>query len=1784
MSQIKSLSITICELFATDQNFHAEQQSDGRYFKKTGKITPAKIESMLDSDGAIAVYQRNINDRIKWICYDFDIIKSQLEEQKRLNAEKELKATVSKFCTFLDKQKIKYLIEYSGNRGVHIWITFQSEISYKIGHEITTLILEHAELNYNPDLIGIDLFPHSKKITNSVGACVKIPLSKHKKSGAYSYFLDGRDDLENINRYTSLSPHFLSGQLSILDKHESLSLENIEKKFNVFLSEDNFYHSNSRIKEIMVSNLTLPLVLQHWENEKPLKKLKVKIQEGNLSNQERKLLVGLFTNVVSPSSQRIGIDFLMEIFKTQNNYNEAITKKAIHTLSSFYFPNKEQIEDVLKERFSTSIDDRDLLDCIFTNVISFDRGYFDICVTDVEITRNAEMKYLIQNDEAQSRKVFNEICNINSNEYLNHINVFIDNYEKENIKYYVHERLEENKVRSLVSLECLERITTSIILKQLTYFYDLPNDDLSHGYKVRKGFNDGFIFEPWLYLWIKFLSNISSAITNESHSEYYIIKTDIASFYDKIDHDKLKRLLLDSSPLEIIRSKISALDEKSLEKYKKIISLCLKIAKDTVGSDKGLPQGPAYARFFAEIYLSDIDYKFKKLLNEESVFLYQRYVDDIFIICESEEAALANIDFLASELNLLGLELKQTKTVIKKVKDFTPDYDKYRSQSKYSVDKVSSRYLTATDEEKSYAIDEFIKLILSDTKQEDYSFIFSHLRGVEEVEQFKNNEITGIISSGVGRGSLYRNLFIHILENENIWHYLTNADCYNSLQSEVLTSTIINFIEEGKSSRDKFAELMSNIINKLSMTKMVQEHLFYMRLLTGLDIEYKKIDAASILEIISSFPLRLNIKTTEPLLDYINTEINSMHNKYKFVDVMYAITHATQINKVELTKLSSLFYSFISLHMYEKEFQSKEKEINESLTYTIKFHYLVSLFSLSKNNEAKEILISMWRYCACLFNNFDYDIHEKIDYDWLHKIQTIEIDNNKLYLILSSIVDGELFRGTLDKKSIFKTYHTLLLVLLSDKLSSLQIDDIDTILKKIKDEAVFYEWIIDREQTELLPNTREWFDSNIIHNNTIMLKRGSNVLIRKPNELFSKEKKLDISDDGYSEFIEKYDIQKLDNIKSIMFGLDLKGFVDFLYSELAKITTNEYPNVFTNTPLLKKKTLEPFTNELYNARSFIFEDHNGVINIQNATKNKFIELMFKKYAEATSDESLELFDKYISKLPNEIDIETFLKYLSRQFNELNEMDDVNSIAIMDLSVASSLYCCLEERNESFISYNKFVDYYIPSDSYNHELHVFSVNTSMQISDSSPDNLVNSILRSIVLTKKEAFPFLIINIEDGLNEYIRCISRIISKEENSCPVDISSFKKCQVKLNQIRQSVHLGNSSKFLYGDVRIVNYITGTIDILSIDNTHYISTATHTYNSQYNGVLYLVAIPSSISKAFEYIEGKYNSLTPNNSTSYLPYQICSADIVSLDRFDNAVNVIHIHKSIQYNEARELLIRWLSIFPERFRGIFVLIIAAHQLMTPTEVESFCNSVLELIKSSQNVMMIKKTEDYNGTIRCFHTNDELSRILSYLDPSFVDNERSDSMTIVTDVIISGSQICKALKYYITGEGESSAYFDLRDSDGLSTSDKLKKIKNISLSCILYTEDAISKIEETLNELIPGLGSVDVSHGRKINGNAFFGTTVEIGNKDKEKILGILSDEEQCKIIYSFLKLQPMSGKEFRNRYVMSNDKISNINLVARYKSLPKKCFQFLYYGVKTNNDLHPMDRVLEQNDMR
>ncbi|WP_272677693.1 TOTE conflict system archaeo-eukaryotic primase domain-containing protein [Providencia sp. PROV019] len=1782
MSDVSDLSILINGLFSTDQDFHAEQQSNGIYIKKAGKVLSDKIEYMLKNGGSIAVYQRNMNETVKWICYDFDILKSQLSLPNTEEAENELKSIVTKFCSYLKSKKINYLIEYSGNRGIHIWVTFVEKIPFKISYEITNLILDSAELNYNSDLIAIDLFPHSSKVTNSVGSCVKLPLSKHKKSNYYSYFLMEINEIDDFKKFNTLSNEFIGRQQSILQKHEPMSLDDIEKIFNVFFSRSDESLYDSRVKEIILSGMTLNEMLVHWDKSRVLKNLKSSIECGKLNNQERKLLVGLLINVYDKVGSNIGEKLLIEILKKQKNYNDIITNKAISSLSSFYFPSQEQIEGILQERFNEKLNKEELLNQIFTNLISYDQGYFDFCKTDIEVTRNAEMKYLIQNDEAQSRKVFNEMSNIKSDEYLKSINDFINNYNDKKINFYTHIRKEKNKDRSLISLECIERLTTSIILKQMYLFFELPVNNLTHGYRVNKGFKNGYIFEQWLYLWIKFLSNISSAITNEDYSEFYIIKTDISSFYSNINHDIMSRVLLESSPIHTIKNKVSSLDENSLERYKRLVSICLNISKKTIGSDIGLPQGPAYARFFAETYLFDIDSKFNEFLNNESIFLYQRYVDDIFIVCKNKSEAKKYFDYLNNELKLIGLKLNDDKTIIKQIKDFTPEYDEYRSQSKYSVDKVSNRYQSATDEEKSFAIDEFISLVSSDAKQDDYSFIFSHLKGVEEVEHFKNNEINNILVKGEGRGSLYRNLFVHILDDEKKWDYLINNEKFNSLQSEVLTSTIINYIEDGKVSHDKFLILMNELISKLTRTSLVEEHLFHISLLIGLDFDYTNISKNILINVLKVFPLRLEIEKVDSLLDYLNTEINSIKDKYDFVNLLYTISRVCNMTQSELTKLSSLFYSFISLNMNETEFEYKEDNINESLTFSVKFLYLVSLFSLSNENSSGELLKKMWQYCACLFNNLSDNEDLKIDYGWLHKISNIDINESKLYLLLSSIVDGELFRGVLDKKKIFETYHSLLLVFLSDKLTDLQRKNIKLILMEIKTNSVFYEWIIDRDFTKFHPRSKKWFENNIIYNNTIMLKKDNNVLIRKPYDLFLDNDGLAKSENGYCEVIEIYEASKLKNISNHLSKMGLKKFIHLLSTILSNSSETGFPNIFSSDPLIVDEKLLPFSKEIYRPNYFIYEDISGDVSAEKYSKNNFVKLMFSKYLDVNSRSS-DIYNKYISLLPNNINIELFLKYLDMQLNELNELDDTNSTALIDLSVASAMYCCLSDEFSSFECLEEFIDFYIKNDRSKNHLHLFSIDKSLNVTDSSPVQLIETILSSIHITKTIVCPFLILNIDDDVKHYLNMINKIISKDDAFCPVLLSDFKKCHIKVNQVRRNVDLNGNVKYDFNNVRLINHVVESIDELSINNTHYLQTASHVYCGVSNGTLFLLSLPSSLSKIYEYIDNEYQLLSSQNAVSYIDYQYCdnSVDMQNLHGFEKAINVIQVHNAIDYDIAKETLIHWLKCFPKRFHEAFILLIAAHKTIQNKDRAIFCNAVLSLKNENKNLMMIKKVDDYNGTIRCLSEHEELMRVLNIFDPNFIDSD-NDDLTIVADVIITGTQICKAMKYYVTGQGKDERYFDLEDKSEVKVSSRLSKIKTIYLCCIYYTEEAKEKIQTELKAILPNLVSVSIFSGVDISDYAFFGSSVEIGNSDKRKIIELLSNEDECKIIYSYINYPKIKNKEFRKYFLLDENKINKINLIARYKSLPKKSFPFLYLSIKTNEDLHPLSRIKEVSD--
>ncbi|TOA29967.1 hypothetical protein CGK28_25070, partial [Vibrio parahaemolyticus] len=70
--------------------------------------------------------------------------------------------------------------------------------------------------------------------------------------------------------------------------------------------------------------------------------------------------------------------------------------------------------------------------------------------------------------------------------------------------------------------------------------------------------------------------------------------------------------------------------------------------------------------------------------------------------------------------------------------------------------------------------------------------------------------------------------------------------------------------------------------------------------------------------------------------------------------------------------------------------------------------------------------------------------------NWLEKLDQVEIDNAIANWIISSIVDGNIFRGLTDEKKVFEQYHNALLVYLTIENGNWNKDTILSQLNELK--------------------------------------------------------------------------------------------------------------------------------------------------------------------------------------------------------------------------------------------------------------------------------------------------------------------------------------------------------------------------------------------------------------------------------------------------------------------------------------------------------------------------------------------------------------------------------------------------------------------------------------------------------------------------------------------------------------------------------------------------------------
>lgn len=128
---------------------------------------------------------------------------------------------------------------------------------------------------------------------------------------------------------------------------------------------------------------------------------------------------------------------------------------------------------------------------------------------------------------------------------------------------------------------------------------------------------------------------------------FWIIKTDIKSFYESIDRDRILKKMKDDAMLSYY----------SINLLKKIFN------NSVIAPNSGLPRGLNISSTLSEIYLRKFD---KWIHSSAGVYFYARFVDDIIIFLSNKEKALGlynNLELNLKELCALEINIDKTELI-----------------------------------------------------------------------------------------------------------------------------------------------------------------------------------------------------------------------------------------------------------------------------------------------------------------------------------------------------------------------------------------------------------------------------------------------------------------------------------------------------------------------------------------------------------------------------------------------------------------------------------------------------------------------------------------------------------------------------------------------------------------------------------------------------------------------------------------------------------------------------------------------------------------------------------------------------------------------------------------------------------------------------------------------------------------------------------------------------------------------------------------------------------------
>lgn len=693
------------------------------------------------------------------------------------------------------------------------------------------------------------------------------------------------------------------------------------------------------------------------------------------------------------------------------------------------------------------------------------------------------------------------------------------------------------------------------------------------------------------------------------------------------------------------------------------------------------------------------------------------------------------------------------------------------------------------------------------------------------------------------------------------------------------------------------------------------------------------------------------------------------------------------------------------------------------------------------------------------------------------------------------------------------------------------------------------------------------------------MRRKDNILIRKATGEFKAACDIQNAYKGYCERIENYNPTKLKSLAESLDPLTIRQKIGKLLAIVDKFNNSlRFPNIFCDEKILDGETLLPFSEEFLESNALIVQESPGQIRSYANTKDNFINCFLRVSSTVNDKYSLkDIHDKYIKKLPKKISILSFVELF---YSQLNAIGNNENYFFYDVAAGAALYSSINEP----IALQKidiFVDIYHRFNKELKDCHLYSVSQELFIGDETPLCLLRSIAFSLEIIRVNLIPSLAFFLDKDVLEYGDILLKLAENIAPDKPIDLDMFHKVFVKVYFVNDTVKIENR-RYSFNQIKLLNPVSREITTLTSSHLVWLDSSEHVYAYLTGDDAYLVAMHSSISKMYDSITKRVQYFSENgNVVNSFPGVLSShIDFENIENFHRAIDVIATHQDVNNESAKSILLRWLECLPQEFHQPLTTLISAHHVMSNEDINLFIDKVKSVIsQKSLNPFLTKDVGDHNGTHRLLYKDGEIGRAVSGLSPLNI-AEDATVATIITDLIITGSQIISALKYYTVEDSneKSSNYFDLEPADKIRVKDRLRSLQKLNICTVLYTRKGLDNIRRECSSMLTTGIEIVVINGRDLGDDAFFGSTQTIGEAQKNEIRMMLQDKTKVDLLFRYFLLRGYQG---HHGHYSSSD-INATNLIARYRSMPKKCFKFLCVGLKQDDKCHPMIRLFETNE--